>query len=284
MTHDMLQRETDRRAMLRSTYLNYFRKHGRINEKNRICSLHEIVNKDITFERCQIAYTFVMGQSQNPPSGNRTELLSTTTTAEMTRPPMEPDIVSLDILENGKYGKSPTWFRYATLLAKEHNLPVDYIIKTDSDTLIIPARFIRWVVEQEAKVDYDRSHVYGGMPLDKKACGWPLHEDCQYLVAPYFHGGGLYFTSLDVAEYIVSDQCPRKTLFLPHEDVTMGNYVYSMVNTTGKDIHSFSNPNAYASTWKHPIKDPKRIRTLWREYLAKQTERRKKRNATSSGT
>jgi hypothetical protein len=227
MSHELPEtgpREPDRRAMLRETYLRYYLDHhGTPDELRRICGLHEIVSNQVSVDDCQIAYTFVMGQVDNPPTNNRTEFLNAPTTSQMIKEHKEADVLSLDILENGKYGKSPTWFRYATLLMKERNLPFDYVIKTDSDTLLIPARFLRWIDKQERKIDYQRTHIYGGMPLDRVACGYPSHDHCHNMSAPYFHGGGFYFASIDVSEYIVSDRCPRSTLFIPHEDVTMGN-------------------------------------------------------------
>jgi hypothetical protein len=81
---------------------------------------------------------------------------------------------------------------------------------------------------------------------------------------------------MDISEYIVSDQCPRSKLFLPHEDVTMGNYVHSMPAVTGKPIVGFDNQDAYQTHWIHPVKDPKRIRSLWRTYVSKKKKRMKK--------
>jgi hypothetical protein len=49
--------------------------------------------------------------------------------------------------------------------------------------------------------------------------------------------------------------------------------VHSMTEMTGKPIIGFKNLDAYYSTWKHPVKDPKRIRTLWRKYVKKQKQR-----------
>jgi hypothetical protein len=263
--------------MIRKTYLSYYKDHGSADEVHRICGLHELVNGQVAATDCQIAYTFVMGQSIQPPMDNRTEFLHAASTRDMIRPHAEADVLSLDITENGKFGKSPTWFRYASLLVKEnsHLQPFQYIIKTDSDTLLIPLRFLRWIEEQEASIDYQRTRIYGGTPLDKVACGWPSHDHCHNLTAPYFHGGGLYFVTRDVAEYIVSDQCPRSQLFVPHEDVTMGNYVHSMTTIQGGTIHAFNNQNAYHDTWKHPVKDPKRMQSLWKAYVSKKKKRMK---------
>ena len=280
-------REFSRREMIRETYLRYYKDYGKPGEANRICGLHEIVREQIPAADCQIAYAFVLGQSAHPPAHNQTELLNASTTSEMVRPHTQEDVVLLDIVENGDNGKSPTWFRYATLLRRELNLPFDYVAKTDSDTLLIPPRFLRWVNEQEEQVGSERTRIYGGTPMDKVACGWPDHDHCENMTAPYFHGGGFYFASIDVSEYIVSDRCPRKDLFIQHEDVALGNYVHSMTSRTGgKPIVGFKNPCAYHDTWRHPVKDPKRIRSLWKHYLSKKKQRikAKKHNASSIPT
>lgn len=278
MSHEMKSpREADRRQMIRDTYLKYFVQHGSPKESNRICSIHELVEKSINVSDCQIAYAFVVGQTSGSSlASNRTELLDEPSISKMIQPHPQDDVISLNIVENGKFGKSPTWFRFATLLSKENNLGFEYVIKSDSDTLLIPARFLRWIDDKEAKNDYDRTQIYGGTPLDKMGCGWPNHDHCEKMTAPYFHAGGFYFASMDVSEYIVSDMCPRSELFLPHEDVTMGNYVHSMPATTGKPIVGFKNPDAYQTHWIHPVKDPKRIRSLWRGYISKKKQRMKR--------
>lgn len=260
MTYDGKVREVDRRQMLRDTYLNYYKEYGDpATETHRICPIYQLRQGEVSWEDCQIAYAFVLGQSQPPfPPGNRTELLNVETTQGMIRHEvsLDPDVVPLDIVENGKFGKSPTWFRYANLLIDEEKWSpyVTHIVKTDSDTLVIPPRFLRWLYEKEAEVHYQRERIYGGVPLDKKGCGWPSHDHCANMTAPYFHGGALYLTTVDVSRYIVSQDCPRRGLFLPHEDVTMGNYVHSMEAFTGLGIQNFSHYDAYQSTWKHPVK------------------------------
>jgi Galactosyltransferase len=274
MSHDKKSpREAERRQTIRETYLSFFKEHTTREEEHRICSLHDLLSEVVAIKDCQIAYAFVMGQVRNAPADNRTELLHATSTWDMVRQHPSKDVISLDIFENGKFGKSPTWFRYATLLVKERNLPFDYVIKADSDTLLIPARFLRWMDEQEHRNDNDRTQIYGGTPLDKVGCGWPSHDHCENMTAPYFHAGGFYFASMDLSEYIVSDLCPRSKLFLPHEDVAMGNYVHSMPAVTGKPIVGFKNQDAYQTHWKHPVKDPKRIRSLWRVYMTKKKQR-----------
>ncbi|CAJ1954576.1 unnamed protein product [Cylindrotheca closterium] len=342
MSHDQYKQEIDRRATIRSTYLSFFSKYEASISPNRICALKDLIleannsNNDsvrmmddskILWNQCQLAYTFVVGGAttvDNNPSWNRTELLEPTVSSELLTRTLhsESDVISLNIQENGKFGKSPTWFRYATLLLKEFSekhdqqqddgsennfLPFDYIIKTDSDTLIIPKRFFKWVEEQEQRkglknqtstvVDSDtpqtleslslksqvvRQAIYGGSAFDKQMCGFPSHEHCALLQTPVFMGGALYFVSIDLADYISSHRCPRTELFIPHEDMTMGNYVHSyeayslqQEYVTPRKVVRMSYPKAYLSIWIHPVKNPKHMKGKWRKYIAQYKKRKR---------
>lgn len=46
-----------------------------------------------------------------------------------------------------------------------------------------------------------------------------------------------------------------------------------MTEMTGKPIIGFNNLDGYYSTWKHPVKDPKRMLSLWRTYQSKKKQR-----------
>ena len=260
----------------------------------------------------------------------------------MRLPHLEPDVTCLDIRENGKFAKSSTRFKYATLLRNENNLLVDYIIKTDSDTLISPRMVFEWIGKIEAEHSYDstrtsiistgnengitdgiggataatvtvtssstkgsiansssssntynsqRKLIFGGSPFDKRMCGWPSHEHCENFTAPVYMGGAFYFVSIDLAEYISSESCPRKNLFIPHEDVTMGNYVFS--HPSNGNITIFGHPRGYRRVWRHPLKAPtglinKRIKFMSEEKVqgakemvaTRQANRRRKRRTS----
>jgi hypothetical protein len=304
-THDLYKMEKDRRQSIRNTYLRYYKDgHDELSSSNRICSLTDIVNDNHQVQNwkkddCQLAYTFVRGHA-NQTTG-RTELLNETHSSRMlltsstttTTSDDETDMLSFHIDENGEYGKSITWFRYATLWIQEHpDFPVDYIVKMDSDALLIPHRFFRWIEEQEEalllhhhtnSIDStttsstgNRNRIYGGVPMDKMTCGWPHHDHCNQLQAPLYMGGALYLVSVDLADYVTSQDCPRSKLFVPHEDMAMANYVYSNQkkgSSSARMITNFSHPEAYLNTWKHPVKDPKRMKTLWRKFLSSKRKR-----------
>jgi hypothetical protein len=290
-THDLYKMEKDRRRSIRNTYLRYYKDgHDESSSSNRICSLTDIVvnNQVQNWKDCQLVYTFVRGHA-NQTTG-RTELLNETKSSRMLLSSStlndETDVLSLNIDENGEYGKSITWFRYATLWIQEQNqFSVDYIVKTDSDALLIPHRFFRWIEEQEGlhhiEITSSRNRIYGGVSMDKMTCGWPHHDHCNQLQAPLYMGGALYLVSVDLADYVTSPDCPRSKLFVPHEDMAMANYVYSYKKGS-QTITNFSHPEAYLNTWKHPVKDPKRMKTLWRKFLSSKRKRQQQRN--SNGT
>jgi hypothetical protein len=152
--------ERKRRDMIRRTYLQAFA--GTVTP-NRICSIPQLqllqsmepkvsMYKEMHTLSCQLVYTFVVG-GNNDPNGP-TEWIpqddtSTTAAADETvlaRSPKhlpdhgEGDIVYLNIRENGKEGKSQTFFHYALSARSTLNTSYyfDYLAKTDSDTLLFP--------------------------------------------------------------------------------------------------------------------------------------------------
>jgi hypothetical protein len=76
-------------------------------------------------------------------------------------------------------------------------------------------------------------------------------------------GGAFYFLSIDLAEYITGPECPRSKLFLPHEDMATGNYVFSHP----KNITLFAAKKGYMHIWRHPVKNPNRLFHQYRLHL-----------------
>jgi hypothetical protein len=216
-------------------------------------------------EECQLAYTFVMGANPDGP----TQLLEFNDSFPLTIErgsygSDERDITLLNIKENGKFGKSPTWFKYGlTVMENYPHLQFDYIVKTDSDTLLYPHFFFKMVQKRLLRPFPDNTLVYGGSPFDKSMCGFPSHDHCANLAAPMFMGGGFYFLSPDLADYITGPACPRSTLFLPHEDMTTGNYVFSHP----KNITLIAEKDGYEKLWRHSVKNPKRLLVFYHSYL-----------------
>jgi hypothetical protein len=83
-------------------------------------------------------------------------------------------------------------------------------------------------------------------------------------------GGALYFMSVDLAAAVAAVEPD-----IPHEDMAMGNaiYKYASNNNNNITITNFSNPEAYINMWRHPVKDPKRMKSLWRKMLKRKRER-----------
>jgi hypothetical protein len=180
-------------------------------------------------------------------------------------PNEKDDLVYLNIQENGDFGKSPTWFKYATTLLRgeEHKnwtSGFDYVFKTDSDNLLFPSKFFRFVDKQLTKRPPIR--VYGGRPLTPKKCG-----HCGQMVGPIFNGGGCYFLSADLAEFVSNASAfDHEAVMVPYEDVATGNFVYSHPLKIRRIAEHFG----YR---QHPIKDFKKFEKTWKKFLRIEDER-----------
>lgn len=135
--------ELRRRNQIRNTYLSYYRQFT--DTPHKICALADLIEattrnttdknskSSILLENCELAYTFVVGANPDGP----TQLLEFNESYpiaidhEKIQKP-ERDVVYLNIKENGKFGKSPTWFKYGLEVMKNYpQLYWDYIVKTD---------------------------------------------------------------------------------------------------------------------------------------------------------
>ncbi len=163
----------------------------------------------------------------------------------------EPGTVYLDIRENQFDGKMTTWFKFASLVANEynsaatHDFPkIDYIFKVDSDLMLLTPHFFRWFYRVHEKQQKTKSgtlpsprveRVYGGIEFPATNCveNFTFDHSCPLpLSGPSYMSGELNFVSVDLATYIASDDCPREKWTIPHEDVSLSNYVYSYTNNT----------------------------------------------------
>jgi hypothetical protein len=206
-----------RRQVIRNTYLSYYKTDE--ENKHRICSISDLMAGQVPVDSCQIAYTFVVGGNPN----GTTDLVDTDHHGKLTTIPpnssaMEEDVTYLNIRENMNEGKTQSWFKYATSL----EVPFDYVAKVDSDTLLLPPRFLSFF--QSLPQNPLKNHVYAGDPFDSKKCGnfWWCN-----LQGPIYMGGGLYILSASLVKHIVSPELNRTDLLVPREDVAIGNLVYS---------------------------------------------------------
>jgi hypothetical protein len=133
----------------------------------------------------------------------------------------------LDIRENQFDGKMTTWFKFASLVANEFPF-LDYIVKVDSDTLVLMPNFLKYMEDLPKRPQ----RVYGGLPFLSDSCDLSLQDHdhpCPLpLVGDIYMSGELNFMSVDLARYITSKDCPRdKVTIATHEDVSLSNYVFS---------------------------------------------------------
>lgn len=278
MTYDSNE-ERRRRDLIRSTFLSYFTNYTNrtlvteeeYNEKKHwICSLNDLDHGRLEYpEKCRMAYAFVQGANPNGTS----MLLNFNETYPLSLPPPKKetksgkrdvsDSIYLNIQENGKFGKSPTWFRYAIDVLERHGWMKDwdYIYKADTDNLIFTPNFFRFM----DKLPRETPRVYGGLPLNYKKCGGDAHDDCKLMTGRYFMQGGCYFLSRDLAKFI-SDETTfdHQAVKLPHEDMTTGNFVYSHP----KKIKVIRDPKGGVDMVRfHPAKKDKKFKHKWEKML-----------------
>ena len=290
------------------------------NNKNIICSLHEwTCNAKIRAE-CQMIYVFFVGGHESiNATTTTTKTITTTTTGRSTiekqplLPPTfllnesitdfremllfpdtkkfdfsEPGTVYLDIRENQFDGKMTTWFKFASLLAREYNSEptiarpgvsktnIEYVFKVDSDLILLTPHFFRWFngVHDEHKRSLPKSRnnnlrtpltqrLYGGIEFPATNCveNFTFDHPCPLpLIGPSYMSGELNFMSVDLATYITSDDCPRNQWTIPHEDVSLSNYVYSYTNNTAyherennSNMNINTNSNSFNTNKNHLI-------------------------------
>lgn len=249
--------EKERRKTIRSTYIQAFQQRGGGGgggNPNRICSLQQYFQFPKKQRHCQIAYVFVVGGNPNGPK----ELVEETKESgpvNMESPlesssdiKDEDDIVFLNIQENGKEGKSQTFFKYATKVLESHYF--DYIGKIDSDTLLYPKSFLEQCFDSFPTFP-NNMRIYGGDYRIK-----PSKETLN--LGPAYMGGHFYILSPDLARYITSSECNRTALAVFSEDQSIGNFVHSLE----KPIRRLRVPTFH---YDHPVKRVDRMKTLWRK-------------------
>ncbi|CAJ1952206.1 unnamed protein product [Cylindrotheca closterium] len=251
-------KDARRRKTIRKTWISHNRTTKGTSAKRIICSLQEWIENP---DGCQLAYAFVLGGNPKGP----TELLEYNSSFPMSIPCRlqhtndqedTSDIICLNIRENMEEGKSQTWFKYATTTTvpqqHEQNDNFDYIGKMDSDTLLYPGIFFNRVLQKLPKYP-NNARVYGGDYRFKPP----------NMVGPVYMGGHLYFLSSDLAEFVVSSECPRSAVDKGIEDASIGNFVHSHPLPIRRI-------RLRTSEFEHPVKRVDRYRTLWRKYQARQ--------------
>ena len=271
--------ESERRAMIRRTYLSQYSK-SISNNKNSICSLSSFLVRNTSTTTpsrghegsindfgCRLAYTFVMGGNPDGP----TELVKYNDTYPLLLPQTnkggveeEQDTIYLNIRENMKEGKSQTWLTYASkYLLEEYGMYFDYIGKTDTDTLLYPSSFISQVLDQVPTFP-DNTRIYGG--------DYRIRPSTDSLnLGPVYMGGHLYYLSPDLARFIISDNCKRSDVAVWSEDQSIGNFVH---------LHPLPIRRIRMTTnvFEHPVKKVTRFRSLWNKFVEKYKNKKFKTN------
>eukprot|EP00980_Cylindrotheca_fusiformis_P022771 scaffold9735_cov106-Cylindrotheca_fusiformis.AAC.1 len=158
--------EVDRRQFMRDSVLRFYKDVDK--EDNRtICALNDLLRQDIP--ECRITYVFIIGGSEGP----KRLLTSSEEQPIYTRNILEnePDVVQLNIEENMNDGKTPTYYKYASIMAEQ--VSADYVAKVDLDTLLFVPNFVKYCQEQFPQTPLkDELQIYAGKPISSNRDGF----------------------------------------------------------------------------------------------------------------
>lgn len=206
--------EKERRALIRKTMVAK-------DKDERVCSLKEYLDyakrTGSQTQNCVSPYVFVIAAGgEDRPTEHEDSDEEPLVLDPSTIPDAEEDCIYLNIKENMENGKSVTYFKFGQSIAEQ--AAIDYIGKTDSDSLIDMPTYLNFVSNDLPPKPYNR-RTYGGPT-------WGNHEKSAIYAA-----GQFYFMSADLAEYVsvIMSHENRKELTSkrPTEDMDMGAFVFS---------------------------------------------------------
>lgn len=250
--------------------------------------------KEFDPEKCQVAYTFVLGGHNATSSiptyhlgtDNRPLTLNgtTSTIVPQIKDVGRSDMTILNIRENMNEGKTPTFFHWASGVARE--LEIDYVMKCDSDS------FLRWNALWR--------FLYKELPWPRPETGvpstllgafrhkayWTTFADETMWQKEWYAGmhlylaGQLYLISRDVSKAMVVEARKWYTsettnisfaapYFAGHED----HDATSMIQQNPEAIQRWMSIPKHTIFWEHPVKGNYR----WERILAREQRRRQER-------
>ncbi|EJK49819.1 hypothetical protein THAOC_31265 [Thalassiosira oceanica] len=324
--------EANLRAANRGTHLNYYIKNRRTEKRaDIICKLNVLLARPELAkdpESCQVIYTFVLGglegSEDNPnlrakSSAIGRDMVPDSKTrclyddpdcggADMTQWTMErpmsvslelekeiklQDLTFLSILESHEYGKTDTWFTYASLLARQLiDLNIGFIGKIDSDNIIRWPSFFQYLKHNYEEEMIHEQYIYGGWYVPKDECSGNAYSrlcaDGRFIGDGFASGAHNYIsTELGWKVFLETPLARRKEVWFVGEDMQLANMVYStsvrpfVINHRGGLGHVFINV--------HCNGDPGFMRTQYflrqdRQFTAAMSEAAKKARAKDSGT
>ncbi|KAL7558345.1 hypothetical protein ACA910_004011 [Epithemia clementina (nom. ined.)] len=283
MSHNLKDSEKGRRQQIRDTFLTFYhnstntsRIDGESDSKFWICALNDLDQGRLEEpEKCRFAYAFVIGANKNAPKSrlnyNDSNPLLGSLTVKSIDGTEEPDVVYLNIKENGDYGKTPTWFRYVTSVLKRKGWTDDwdFIFKTDSDNILFTPKFFHFLENNNIILRTERPirNVYGGDAVTLARCGGKRDRHCRWLKKPgkYYMQGGSYFLSTDLAAFVSDPSNVNWPIIsrFPHEDILTGRTVHlypGLVRRMGEPM----GPKGYRY---HRVKKNEDFQRIWNEFV-----------------
>lgn len=209
---NIADRFRDRRDALRKTYIGV--------DDPRFCKLNEYIRQkeaDPANSRCLVPYTFIIaGGGYSRPFDHGDDAPLTIHPNDIENEDCEDDCVYLNIRESMQRGKSATFFKFASEVAKRYG--IDYIAKVDDDTVVHPDLLLRFMHDDLPPAPLN-VRMYGGNT-------WATREK------QIFYGvGPFYFMSNDLADYVGNQLSSEDRAAMSHhnpiEDADMGVFVFS---------------------------------------------------------
>ena len=284
--------EANLRAANRATHLNYYIKNRRKEKRaDVICKLNVLLAwpelaKDP--ESCQVIYTFVLGglegSEDNPNLRAKSSVVGRNVVPDsktrclyndpdcgganitqwtMKRPlsvslELEKelklqDLTFLSVLESHEYGKTDTWFTYASLLARQRSeLNIAFVGKIDSDNIIRWPSFFQYLKHNYEDAMKTEKYIYGGWYVPKDECAGNAYSglcsDGRFIGDGFASGAHNYIsTELATKVFLDTPLARRKEVWFVGEDIQLANMVYStsirpfVINHRGGLGHGFIN-------------------------------------------